>query len=204
MRKKKCKVCAEWFIPERNFQPCCKRHEYEYAIDQLNKKRKLDEAKNKKDQREKKKAFRAKSEELRKNDRPYQFQLTKRVIQRWVNNVRDAGLPCISCGTTKLVQYCGGHYKSAGGHPELALDTKNLNRQCNQYCNLRLSGNIHGNKTSPGYIKGILDRFGQERLDYLDGHHEPKKYTCEQLIELRAFYSKLIREENKDDSQRPF
>ena len=49
MRKKKCKVCSGWFIPERNFQPCCKEHEYEYAIDQLNKKRKADEEKKKKD-----------------------------------------------------------------------------------------------------------------------------------------------------------
>ena len=62
MRKKKCKVCAEWFIPERNFQPCCKRHEYEYAIDQLNKKRKSDEAKNKKDQREKKRNIKERKE----------------------------------------------------------------------------------------------------------------------------------------------
>jgi len=143
--------------------------------------------------------------ELKKNDRKHQFQLTKSVIQKWVNHVRDAGRPCISCGTEKpTIQYCGSHYKSAGGHSEIALDTRNIHRGCNRYCNKALSGNIHGNKTTKGYIVGLIERYDQAYVDWLDSYHESPNYSCEQLIEIRAFYSKLIRDNNPDDSDRPF
>lgn len=143
--------------------------------------------------------------ELNKKDKRYQFKLTKSKIQQWVNHIRDAGLPCISCGTTKPdIQYCGGHYKTAGGFPELALNTLNISRQCNQRCNLRLSGNISGDKTSNGYTSGLIERHGQERVGLLNSHHENPRYDCDQLIKIRAYYARLIRDENKDDSTREF
>jgi len=151
------------------------------------------------------KASKKATRELKRNDRKHQFQLTKSKIQKWVNHVRDAGLGCISCGTTKPnIQYCGSHYKSAGGHSELALDTHNIHRACNRYCNRALSGNISGNKTTKGYTVGLIERYGQDYVDWLDSYHESKNYDCDQLIKIRAFYSKLIRDNNPDDSERPF
>ena len=200
-RRKKCKQCKDWFIPTRTLQMTCDMIcAIDYSRAQAKKKLADKEAQEAKKQRAKKREYAKQKREYKDNNYSHQFTLTKKVIQKWVNTIRDAGLPCISCGTTNDVQYCGGHYKTAGGHPELALDTKNISRQCNQYCNMNLSGNISGNKTSHGYTEGILRRYGQERLDYLESYHPPKNYSCAELKAIRAFYSKLIRENNKDDS----
>lgn len=83
--------------------------------------------------------------------------------------------------------------KTAGGHPELALDLRNIHGQANQLCNLRKSGNLAGDKHSKGYRQGIIDRYGQKMLDYLESYHPPKNWTCDELIKLRAEYAAEIR-----------
>jgi len=141
---------------------------------------------------------------IKDNSYPHQFDLTKKVLQKWVNHVRDKGRPCISCGTERPgIIYCGGHYKTAGGNPEIALESKNIHRQCNWHCNSNLSGNISGTKKTKGFTFGLLERYGQDYIDWLDGPHKTKNYSCEQLKEIRAYYSRLIREGNSDDSDRP-
>ncbi|MGB5990661.1 MAG: recombination protein NinG [Marinifilaceae bacterium] len=139
------------------------------------------------------------------NDHKHQFKLTKEVIQRWCCKVRDADLPCISCGNTNpSIVYAGGHYKTAGGHPELALNTLNIHRQCNVTCNKFKSGNIAGDKHSVGYREGLIERYDQAFVDNLESYHVPVKLTCDQLRELRAYYAKLTREGKKTDEDRPF
>lgn len=188
---------AGWF--------CSIKHARNYVRATQNKQRQQQIKKAKQSQVKRDKASKKAARELKKNNRKYQFQLTKSVIQKWVNHVRDAGKPCISCGRDKpTIQYCGGHYKTAGGFPELALNTLNINKQCNRYCNHELSGNISGNKHSEGYTIGLIRRHGQERVDLLNSKHESPRYDCEQLIKIRAFYSKLIRDNNPDDSNRPY
>jgi len=54
-----------------------------------------------------------------------------------------------------------------------------------------------------GYTQGLINEFGQEYVDWLNGYHPPKHYTCEQLREIRAYYAKLTRENNKDDANPP-
>lgn len=203
-RPKKCKQCGDKFQPERQLQACCS---IKCAIDisriQQEKKKRDNASKSRAKERKATREANRRRKEYKDNHYPTQFRMTKEVIQRWCNNVRDADLPCISCGCKRTKQFCGGHYKTAGGNPELALDTRNINGQCNRTCNMALSGNIYGTRTSHGYRDGIVMRFGRERLDWLDGPHEPKKYTCEQLRELRAYYARLTREGIKDDSDRP-
>lgn len=206
--KRKCKNCGiyvENFIKVPAGVFCNISGALKFARGKQDQQRKRQQAKAKQSQAKQVKADKKAVNELKRNDRRHQFQLTKSKIQQWVNHVRDAGLPCISCGTTNPnIQYCGSHYKSAGGHPETALVTRNIHRGCNRYCNKALSGNIHGNKTTKGYTVGLIERYDQDYVDWLDSHHESPRYDCEQLIKIRAFYSKLIREGNKDDSGRPF
>ncbi|WVH05525.1 hypothetical protein KKJFFJLC_00052 [Vibrio phage vB_VpaS_PGB] len=142
---------------------------------------------------------------LKDNDRKRQFKLTKEVIQKWVHRVRDAGKPCISCETTNPnIIYSGGHYRTAGGNPEIALETRNIHRQCLFNCNKNKSGNISGDKHSIGFKQGLINRYGQDYVDWLDGYHESNRLDCEQLKQLRAYYNKLIRENKKTDEDRPF
>lgn len=173
---------------------CCEDHAVEYAQAKAKAYRERLQRKesqaarvardaDRKSHRESKRAF-------KDNDRRYQWGLTVRAAQK-LGRLLDKGKPCISCGRPDdgSVQFCGGHYRTKGAHPELALDIRNIMGQCNKRCNLELSGNIHGNKTTHGYRHGIIERYGQEYLDWLDGHHESPNYTCDQLKAMRAEFA---------------
>ena len=69
-------------------------------------------------------------------------------------------------------------------HPELRFNVDNCHLQCSQ-CNNHLSGNIIE------YRKRLLERIGQKRLDWVEGYHEPVKYSTEKLTEIKEYYNKL-------------
>ncbi len=101
--------------------------------------------------------------------------------------LRDAALGCISCGRTDANQYHAGHYRSTAAAPELRFTLDNLHKQCAQ-CNTYLSGNLIE------YRKGLLARIGPERLEALEGPHDPAKWTRDELIEMRAEFTRMARE----------
>jgi hypothetical protein len=109
----------------------------------------------------------------------------------WVR-ARDAGLPCISCGTTADIQYAAGHFRSAGGHPELRFEPLNVHLQCNRNCNMAKSGNLGS------YRVELIKRIGQEKVEWLEGPHEPKRYTIEDLKAIKAEYRAKTRELKRD------
>ena len=99
---------------------------------------------------------------------------------------------CISCGKTLgLDQWCCGHFKTIGAHPELRYSEKNTFLQHNHRCNQRLSGDIGGTKKTRGFRAGILERFGEVEgksiLDYCEDpkNHLPKNYTPQELESMR-------------------
>lgn len=207
-KNRKCKWCKTYHLADSGVKVpsgwfCSMDHCLEFVKEAQNKARSKQIAKSKQVQVKEGKAARKAKREADRNDYKKQFKLTKEVVQRWAGGIRDAGKPCISCGTTNDIQYCGGHYKTAGGNPELALDTRNIHRQCNKRCNCELSGNIHGAMNTIGYTQGLINEFGQEYVDWLNSYHPPKNYTCEQLREIRSYYAKLTRDKSKDDSGRP-
>ena len=73
--------------------------------------------------------------------------------------------------------------------------------QCNRYCNRGLSGNIEGNKSTIGYKKGLVHRFGESRakdiLDYLESKHENTKLLESDYIEMRSRFNARARELKK-------
>lgn len=103
---------------------------------------------------------------------------------------RDANEPCISCGRHHQGEYHAGHFLSRGAHPELALDERNIAKQC-QPCNVHLSGN------QLNFRKGLIARHGVEFVDWLEGAHEPKKYTKEDLLHIRDTYRQKLKELKK-------
>ena len=125
--------------------------------------------------------------DLKLNDRSHQLRLAQQVFNRWIREVRDAGKPCISCGRHHQGQYHAGHYRTVGANPELRFEPLNCHKQCAP-CNNHMSGNI------TNYRINLIKRIGKDKVDWLEGPHEPKKYTCEELVELRSYYSKLIRD----------
>ena len=96
--------------------------------------------------------------------------------------LRDAALPCISCGRYHQGQYHAGHFLSVGARPELRFEESNVHKQCAP-CNNHLAGNV------VLYRKALLERIGSEAVDFLEGPHEPKKYTIDQLQAIKAEYA---------------
>jgi len=136
------------------------------------------------------------------NDLPRQKKLTQEVFNKlrklqeykWF---ADRGLDpeCISCGK-KNMDWCCGHFKTVGSQGSLRYDVKNTYLQCNMYCNKSLAGNINGNKTTRGYIAGLVERFGEEEASKIIQYCEKdriKKWSCEELIEMRKKMNVEIR-----------
>ncbi|ANF87159.1 bacteriophage lambda NinG family protein [Pseudomonas antarctica] len=112
---------------------------------------------------------------------------TQHAFNAWIR-ARDAGQPCVSCGTTADVQYCAGHYRTTAAAPELRFEPLNVHLQCNRNCNMGKSGNLLG------YRPRLLEKIGAEKLAWLEGPHEPKKHTVEQLKAMTAEYRAKTRE----------
>lgn len=104
---------------------------------------------------------------------------------------RDRDLPCISCGDFTLMtrggDYDCGHYRSVGANPELRFEPLNSHKQCKR-CNGHLSGNV------VNYRIGLLMRVGAEQVAWLEGPHEPKKYTIDDLAAIKAEYRAKLRD----------
>ncbi|MBC9743266.1 recombination protein NinG [Pseudomonas syringae] len=115
---------------------------------------------------------------------------TQTAFNAWIRE-RDAGQPCISCGTTADVQMCAGHFRTVGSCPELRFEPLNVHLQCNRNCNMGKSGNLLG------YRPGLLAKIGAEALAWVEGPHEPQKYTIQELKALTAKYRALTRELKK-------
>ena len=93
---------------------------------------------------------------------------------------------CISCGS-KTGKQNAGHYRSVGSCPELRFEPLNVWMQCEK-CNSYLSGNLIN------YRKNLLKLIGEEKLNWIEGYHPPKKYTIPELQEIIATYRKKLKE----------
>src|SRR4030067_505733 len=112
-------------------------------------------------------------------------------FNRWMR-LRDAARPCISCGTTNA-KWDAGHYRSVGSHPALRFEPLNNHKQCAQ-CKQHKSGNV------VEYRLGLLARIGPINVEWLEGSHPPKKYTIDDLRQIKAHYAKLAKEIEHDRS----
>ena len=131
------------------------------------------------------KAARRDKAEYYANDKSYQLKLAQAAFNAFIRE-RDKALPCISSGR-RTGQMHAGHYKSIGANPELRFDERNCNKQ-SMKDNAWLSGNILG------YREGLIAKYGIGTLEWLDGPHEPKKYTLEDIIEIKQLYRAKLKE----------
>lgn len=181
-RRKRCPECRVMFTSARDSQAVCGEIECAIAHGQSEKgketARKALADVGRKELRDAKEKIKTRAEHMKD---------AQTAFNSWVR-ARDAGLPCISCGTTADIQYAAGHFRSAGGHPELRFDPLNVHLQCNRNCNMAKSGNL-----GPYRIE-LIKRIGQEKVDWLEGPHEPKRYTIDDLKAIKAHYRALARE----------
>lgn len=175
---KKCKVCREKFTPRSPLQAAC-GIECALAIvaDKRGKKAQAD-------QKQEKKADRAKREKLK--SRADWLREAQTAFNAFIR-ARDAGKPCISCGRHHQGQYHAGHYLSVGARPELRFNELNNNLQCAP-CNTYLSGN------AVLYRKALIDKIGLDMVEWLEGPHEPKKYAIDEIKAIKKEYTQKLKE----------
>ena len=182
-RPKKCRVaaCRASFVPARIGQAVCSPA---CAI--------LDAPKNQEKARKslaqvERREIKVRKEKLK--SRAEHLKDTQQAFNAWVRE-RDAELPCISCGRHHQGKYDAGHYRTVGSNPALRFEPLNCHRQCSP-CNTQLSGNI------VNYRIALVKRIGSEQVDWLEGPHEPKKYTVEELKAMTADYRAKTRDLKK-------
>lgn len=185
-KRKRCKVCNTLFDPRSSWQRTC-------SPDCAFKDARTKEAKAAA-RKERKRENDARKQEMRDNDRKVQKADAKRELHKYIRTVRDAFKPCVSCGNPNPQesptggQWDAGHYRSVGACPELEFEPLNIAKQCKR-CNAgnRLSGN------PIGFRNGLVERLGEEVVQWLDGPHPPKHYTVHDFREMKELWRDAIR-----------
>lgn len=130
------------------------------------------------------KEIKARKEKLK--SRADHMRETQVVFNEWIR-LRDAALPCVSCGRHHEGQYHAGHYRTVGANPELRFEPLNVWKQCAP-CNNHKSGDI------VNYRITLVRRIGLERVEWLEGPHEAKRYTIQELNEMKADFRAKTKE----------
>lgn len=180
-RRKRCPECRVMFVPSRSSQAVCGEIECAIAHGKSEKgqtkARKAIADVGRKELRAAKERVKSKGQYMRE---------AQAAFNAWVR-LRDAELPCISCGRHHQGKYDAGHYRTVKSNPALRFEPLNCHKQCVP-CNQHLSGNI------VNYRMSLVLRIGQDKVDWLEGPHEPKRYTIEDLKAITAEYRTKTRE----------
>lgn len=174
IKLKKCKQCGNLFTPTYSTTQviCGYNCAITYGLAKKVEKDKKDWAKEKKERKE---ALMNHSDWLKI------FQ----VIFNEFIRLRDKGLKCISCPNKNPSD--AGHYKSRGANPELAFNEFNTNLQCRK-CNGYWGGNIIE------YRKGLIEKYGLEITEWLEGPHEVNKLSIPEIKNKIQEYKQKIKE----------
>jgi hypothetical protein len=177
LKPKACAVCKRIFTPFRAMTKVCSVPcSLEYA-------RKVAARKEAKSKREERKSMREAKEKIK--TRGEHLRELQAAFNEWIR-LRDAGQPCIACGRHHKGQNHAGHYRSVGSCPELRFEPDNVHLTC-QPCNVHLSGNLIQMRI------GMIKKIGLARVEWLEGPHEPKKYTITEIQEMKKFYRAEVR-----------
>lgn len=169
-RKKKCKSCKDTFKPFSSTASVCSvACAIAIAKEQATKAIK-------KDLKQRRQAAKTKGE-LHKE--------TQAVFNKFIR-LRDKGQPCISCQRHHLGQIHAGHYRSVGAAAELRYDESNVHAQCAP-CNNHLSGN------AIEYRINLIKKIGTGGVELLEGPHDPKKYTHDDIRAVKKKYNLMIK-----------
>lgn len=177
LNPKKCRECGIVFTSARSMQKVCSPA-CAIALTEAEKKRKAARA-----QRAERKSLREALEKAK--TRGTHLRELQAAFNAWIR-ARDAGQPCISCGRFHQGQNHAGHYRSVGSEPALRFEPDNVHLQCAP-CNTHLSGNLIA------YRANLVKKIGIERVEWLEGHHVPKKLTVQEIQEMKTFYRAEVR-----------
>jgi len=171
IKNKKCRTCKREYKPMSTTQTACG---WMCALAQVPEKR---EKLRRKENLAAKKKLKTRSTHLKE---------AQTVFNKYIR-VRDEKEPCISCGRHHQGQYHAGHYRSVGAAPELRFVELNVHKQCS-VCNNFKSGN------ALEYRINLIKKIGVDQVEWLEGKHDPKKYTIDQIQDIKAEYRQKLKQ----------
>ena len=131
--------------------------------------------------------------EFNDNDKSLRDKEAQKAFNAFIR-MNDDNLPCISCNEFRQQtavssgsNWHAGHYKTRGARPSLRFNEDNCHKQC-AHCNNFLSGNIEN------YRINLIKKIGLDKVEWLEGPHEPKKYTCAELKEIELLYKQKLKD----------
>jgi len=177
-RLKKCRVCGEKFRPFNSLAEACG---IQCALIRGREKRAKDD----------KAINRAQKIAFNLRDTKWLKAKAQEVCNRYIR-LRDAGMPCISCGTNNPnTQYAAGHFIPVSRCAALRYEEKNIHLQCNSYCNDHKSGNLLE------YEKSLRLKLGDAIVEWLKGPHEKIRYRAEDYSRVITEYRLKIKQLKK-------
>jgi hypothetical protein len=114
--------------------------------------------------------------------------IARAAFQTYVR-MRDAKLPCISCGKTEA-KWDGGHYLKCEIYTGLIFDEENCHKQCS-YCNDQLQGN------PIEYREGLIKRIGRVAVELLEARKDISrtyKFSPQELRDIAEKYKQKIKD----------
>lgn len=183
----KCKVCQTEYTKTRPMQNWCSI-DCAVTLGQkaVAKKKANEQAKDRKETRQKLDAMQTKPELVKKAQTAFNAFI----------RARDAGKQCICCGKplgSEANTFDAGHYRSVGSAPHMRFVEDNVHGQT-KYCNNHLGGN------HVAYRQGLIERIGLARVEQIEADNTVRKYTKEGLIELAKHYraetNRILKENN--------
>ena len=169
-----CKNCKCKFEPQYNSVQSVCSFECSIELTKKNQKKKAQKEWNK-EKKKRKEALKTKSDHLK------ELQV---LFNKWIR-LRDKGNNCISCNKPCKKENAG-HYRSVGGNPELRFEPLNVHLQC-EYCNTYQHGNLIE------YRKNLINKIGLCKVEWLEGSHELKHYTIDDIKKLKVVYKYKIK-----------
>lgn len=176
-RFKACEVCQDQYEVRRLGQRVCEDYKCAIELGKI-----IAQAARLKKARKEKREYRAKTMSLSKLK-----NLAQKEFNRYCRE-RDYDKPCISSGKWPTAddvlnghQFDAGHYRSIGAAAHLRFHEDNVHKQLVSE-NRDKSGNV------VEYRKGLIARIGLARVEALENDNEPRKWTREELIEIRRKY----------------
>lgn len=190
-RRKRCPECRVMYAPARESQAVC--GEIACAIAHAQSEKGQETARKSLAQVERRE-IKVRKEKLK--SRADHLREAQAAVNEYVR-LRDAQLPCISCDSQPNdhdlmtgSRWDAGHYRSVGACPELRFEPLNIHRQCVK-CNRNLSGN------AVEYRIRLVLRIGADKVAWLEGPHQARKYTVEEIKAIKAEYRAKTRELKK-------
>jgi hypothetical protein len=178
LKPKKCRICAAEYQPISSTSKVCSGA---CALKLIQKQAAVQKTRQRRQER-------AQDREKREAMKTYPQLIAE--AQREFNafiRLRDAAQPCICCGRTSEKTFItgsdwdAGHYRSTGSAPHLRFHEDNVHRQlvaCNRF----------GAGRAVDYRLGLIARIGLARVEALEADNTPRKWTHDELRELKAHY----------------